>query len=65
MFSNVRLAVLESPGALTDRLKAVSHEPLTFESVVPPPVDRQALPPPTLLLSTRVPLANVFVGLVV
>src|SRR5207302_6240653 len=35
----------------------------TFESVVPPPVDRQAVPPAFVSLSTRVPVANRLLGL--
>ena len=52
--------MLESPGALTARVKSVSQPPLEFELVLPPPVDRQAVPASTVLLNTSVPLAKVF-----
>src|SRR5581483_2541375 len=62
---NVMSAVSLSPGFWTLRSKATSHEPLSLMSVLPPPVDRQAVAPFTELLSTSVPSANVLLWLVV
>src|SRR5205823_13059008 len=41
----------------------VSQLLFTFVSVVPPPVDRQAVPPSFVSLSTSVPVANRLPGL--
>src|SRR4051812_43049303 len=64
-FCSVRLALELSPGFWALRLNRLSQPVLALVSVLPLAVDRHAVPALTLLDSTRVPVANLLVGLVV
>ena len=62
-FFNVTFALPESPGFFTVRLNSWSQDGLTFESGVPPPVDRQAVPPCFVFCNTSVPSEKMLLGL--